>query len=341
MQIKELASRLGLAAPTVSEILHNPERALRYSLATRKRVEAAARKHGFRPNASARTMTSGRFNVISLVYIHTRPFLPIHLINGLLDGCSVHRQRLQLDRLSDSNAVTDGRHIPAILREHAVDGLIVEHLFDLSQGMLETLSAAQLPLIWLNKKLAADCVRPDDRHDAAEGTRRLLEAGHRRIAYLHPAAPYDHYSITDRRDGYADAMAEAGLRPRVIRLKPDGDDRHYVGDGVTRMRAVLAADDRPTAVVAYEHGDALQSVQAAVAIGMIVPRDLSIVSFSAQPVSQFGVPITTKLINFGDIGREAIRLVIEKIAAPSTALPPVVVSSAECVGDSIRPPCGG
>jgi LacI family transcriptional regulator len=340
MSIKEIAHQLGLAASTVSEILHHPTRSSRYNAGTRSRVIAAANELGYRPNAAARSMTSGRFNVIGLVYIHHRPFLPIHLINGLMQGCESHRQRLQLTRVDDESIVTDTKRVPDILREQAVDGLLIEHLFEISPTVSAALATARLPVVWLNKNLPWDCVHPADRQDAVRATQTLLAAGHTRIAYLSPVTPHHHYSIVDRQNGYVDAMTAARLRPWIVGVQPDGDDRQFRGDGLARIRVLLSAPKQPTAVIAYDNFEALQVVQTAVGLGLEVPRQLSVIAFGHQPVSQYGIPISTFLIDFRGVGQEAVGMLMRKISKPGTPQSTVAVPAIEVVGDTVRPPVG-
>jgi LacI family transcriptional regulator len=79
MNLKELASELGLSQTTVSRALNGyPE----VNEATRVRVSAAAVRLGYRPNASARRLATGRTGAVGIVYSandgygpHTSEFL--------------------------------------------------------------------------------------------------------------------------------------------------------------------------------------------------------------------------------------------------------------------------
>ena len=69
MTLKELSNLLGLSPTTVSRALNGyPE----VSEATRKRVAAAAREHGYAPNTRARSLATGRAMAIGHVIQNTR-----------------------------------------------------------------------------------------------------------------------------------------------------------------------------------------------------------------------------------------------------------------------------
>ncbi|HHG8771116.1 TPA: LacI family DNA-binding transcriptional regulator [Raoultella planticola] len=86
MNIKELAASLGLSTATVSKALNNKSD---ISSHTRKKVLAAAEQLGYRPNASARHLRSGKVGVVALLLpaadggnIHTASFF-MRIARGL------------------------------------------------------------------------------------------------------------------------------------------------------------------------------------------------------------------------------------------------------------------
>src|SRR5690349_19600655 len=65
MNLKELAKSLGLSQTTVSRALNGyPE----VNADTRARVAEAATRLGYRPNASARQLATGRVGAVGIVY---------------------------------------------------------------------------------------------------------------------------------------------------------------------------------------------------------------------------------------------------------------------------------
>jgi DNA-binding LacI/PurR family transcriptional regulator len=213
--------------------------------------------------------------------------------------------------------LTDERFVPKLLRELAADGLLINYIADIPLEMDRLIRQHRIPSVWMNTRVEADCVFPDDRRNAAAATRRLLELGHTRIAYLDLSIS-SHYSVTERAEGYADAMAEAGLAPRLFHPGDvvDPDNRQAC------CAAFLETPDRPTAVLTYEAYHAVPLYAAALRAGLDVPGDLSIMTFHHQPVDALGVRMDTAEIPAVDMGKEAVRMLYQRIDQPGLSLPP-------------------
>ncbi len=56
-----------------------------------------------------------------------------------------------------------------------------------------------IPSIWFNQKLEDNSLCPDDYGMCFDGTRRLLELGHKRISFIQIQSEAGHYSTQDRR----------------------------------------------------------------------------------------------------------------------------------------------
>src|SRR4051812_13039083 len=225
--IKEIARRTGLSIPTVGNVLGRS--ANRYSAKTRERILQVAHELGYKPNASARAMRQGRFGCAALVLSRskqqTHSHIPTGLLDGLDDALAQHDMHLTVARLTDEELSSDD-FLPKVLRESMADGMIVNYTHEIPQAMLELIHAHHAPAVWLNAKLAEDCVYPDDLGAAHAATKRLIELGHRRIAFVHfvapnvfpepfeHARPKFHYSVADREAGYVSALREAGLKPQ-------------------------------------------------------------------------------------------------------------------------------
>src|SRR3954471_13447507 len=247
--IKEIARQTGLSVPTVGNVLGRA--ASRYSAETRKRVLEAAQAMGYKPNSSARAMRSGRIGCAALVLSRSHQsilsHIPVGLLDGLDDELAHHNMHLTVSRLTDEQLSRDD-FLPKVLREYMADGMIVNYTHEIPPRMLELIHAHHTPAVWVNAKLAQDCVYPDDFTAAESTTARLIGLGHRRIALLHlmspgifgpikfeEARPRFHYSVADRAEGYAGAMLRAGLKPRLAH-----DDRFVADDEqIGACRALL------------------------------------------------------------------------------------------------------
>src|SRR5438105_4704906 len=110
-----IARKLNLSQRTVSLCLAGSDRVAE---ATRKRVVETAQELGYRPNRSALSMRTGRFNAIAMLQsTHLGySFLPEQLLVGLQEGLSRHEMHLVLASVPDEK-LTDGQYLPSVLRE--------------------------------------------------------------------------------------------------------------------------------------------------------------------------------------------------------------------------------
>jgi LacI family transcriptional regulator len=320
--IYDIAREAGVSPTTAATILRGEAKKARISDAQVKHVTLVAQNLGYRPNASARAIRSRQFGAIALLQsAHPgRSYMPGDLSEGIHDALAEHDLHLLVARQPDTR-LTDEGFVPKILRQWMCDGLLIDYINDIPQRLIDLIAHYGIPSIWINAKRPEDSVYPDDFGGASLATRRLLELGHRQIAYLRFATGYTtanrHYSEIDRRDGYMSAMCMAGVEPRVI---GDGEvlPRHQVRELV---RQLLSSPDRPTALVTYGDDEAGQVVMAATALGLSLPGDLSLVSFSGRPMDFGGILISTMLLPEREMGRQAVGMLTRKIEAPNAPLP--------------------
>jgi LacI family transcriptional regulator len=337
-----IAQHLGLAQSTVSHVLNGRADELRIRPETQQRVREAVVELGYRPNASARAMRSGRFGAAVLIQSAFRLYLPNGLLFGLADGLSQRHMRLTVAEPVDTQWERTA-DVPQVMRELSVDGLLINTLLNAPPQLLETVRASRVPAVWINTNEPADCVYSDDFRGAQMATKYLRTLGHRDIAFI-KAGPYDeepaHYSIGARLGGYQEAMKAARLRSRAFELPPGAvwekglmEDRR-----VEEAIALLKSPDRPTALIAYEMDTALPILVAARTLGLRVPGDLSLLMFHDGFDPAIGITMTTVLLNMREVGLAAVAMLEEKIQQPDVALPPRPVEETLFPGETCGPP---
>ena len=309
--IKEIAAAAGVSWQTVSFVMHGKGR---ISDATRRNVQAAAKRLGYRPNGAARAYRTGRFGCAALVLGHSeaRSDLPLGLLHGIQDELARNDMHLTVARLPDAELTLTG-FVPKILRENFADGMLINYTHDIPEAMLELIRNSRAPAVWLNTNLAHDCVHPDDEAAAHRLARRLVDLGHRRIAYV-KTDDSPHYSTRERRLGYERAMAEAGLSPAAtVRVVPPSEQ-------VAVYDALLAVADRPTALIVRPEDLATVDYLAALH-GLRIPRDLSIACIAGTAVYFAGMSVTAAIVPSDQEGIAAVEMLRAKIEAPDTLLP--------------------
>ena len=291
--------------------------------ATRDRIRALAREHGYRPNVAARATQSGRLGSIDLLLSHFSggvSRIPHGLLDGVHGALSRHELRLTLSRVNDEK-LADPDYMPRILREFMADGVIVGYAFHFPPRMLELIEQNRIPAVWFNAHLPRASVRPDDVAAGRIATEHLLEHGHRRVGFV-SLAEGGHYSREAREAGYGEAMAAAGLTPRVDRL--GARDIHVISEAgfadderLPLAKAYLDRAERPTAVVAYSDSCANVINFAAAELGLKVPRDLSVVTIADRIVAAQGRATTTVNLCWQAIGDACVDMLVDRINDPT------------------------
>jgi LacI family transcriptional regulator len=324
--LKDIAEKAGVSDVTVSNVLRNRGR---FGTDTRKRVLRAAEELAYRPHAGAKAIRSGRFGCVALLLSSNRAYssLPGPLLDALHVALAERNLHLTLAQMPDERLTSQGA-VPKILRELLSDGLLINYHYRIPRQMIDLIRQYRIPSVWMNAKMPADCVYPDDRRAGARAAEHLIGLGHRRIAYVdyshgRSAMPTAHYSAADRADGYRDAMRQAGLAPRIIR--GGGLSVPYV-ERQADAAAWLRGNARPTAVLSYGANAIGPIALAAAKIGLDVPRDLSLMTFSDVPGHYLGGTTTTMLVPHGKLGRKAVQMLMRKIDHPEQRHPPRAVA---------------
>jgi len=156
----------------------------------------------------------------------------------------------------------------------------------------------------------------DDIGGARAATSHLINLGHRRIGMIGARADEPtHFTAPDaRREGYRQALREAGIEPDP-RLEAEGG--YTIEGGEAAMAELLGVAEPPTAVFAQSDEMAFGAMRTLRRVGLSVPGDLSLVGFDdhemarvfdlttiAQPVSQQGQLAAARLLELLAPGRE-------------------------------------
>lgn len=337
---RAIADRLGLRQATVSRVLAGSEL---IADETRERVLAAAAEMGYRPNLAARGIRGdGAYGAIAYAISTHRSYnlfdpAMVQAISGAVHAAGQHCLLASVDhaRLDDPTLVTE------LLGTLMADALILGWVNDLPKLAREVLARMRVPTIQVNAAGATDCVRFADRAAAVSVGEHFLRAGHRRLAFLDFGVMtslhdgYFHYSNRDRWQGFAATARSAGIEARQL----SWPERIPDIERIQVLREVLAAPDRPTAVLSYGYeNDTLPLLFAAEQQGLRIPHDLSVATFSQRRHAVVSAPLAHCHLDFAALGVAAVDLVLAKLAKPGRALPSVELPAPFEVGGTLVAP---
>ncbi len=308
----DVARLAGVSHQTVSRVLNDHPNV---SPKTRAGVMAAIRDLGYRPNAAARTLVTGRTNTLGVISFDTTLFGPASMLYGIERAahpaysvaiCSLPG----FDRRSLLEAVD--RFIG-----QAVEGIIVIAPETTAVAALGGLATA-IPLVAVGcgTNVPLPSVTIDNVGGAAQATRHLLDLGHETVH--HVAGPDSWLDAQQRVEGWRSALQAAGApEPDLLRGDWSARSGYEAGHRLARRPDV-------TAVLCANDPMALGLLRALTEGGRAVPDDVSVVGFDDVAEAAFFLPpLTTVRQDFGELGRRAVHLLLDRIsgAEPGEVLP--------------------
>ncbi|MEM1166516.1 MAG: LacI family DNA-binding transcriptional regulator [Planctomycetota bacterium] len=336
--IQEIATRAGVSPGTVSRVLNGRNKENRPAIARRaEHIRQLAQEMGYRPNAAARSMISGRFGTMAFVTCGDLGFdwFPPALLHGVHTELDDRGYRLVMNELAGTE-LTSEIASPWLFREQAVDAILL-HLDAKIPGALERFHESHPSrVVLLNANLERDCVFPDEVAGGMIAGQHLIAAGHRAIGYFFlDQAGEPHFSATDRRRGLEISMLEAGLAPALVLADADRYDP-MKGNGTERAAAFLRAHPHCTAVVCYSMAEFTSMLSAALADGRHVPGDLTLLLFHDQPAHAVtGIATDTIIVPFASMGAASVSMAIDLIDGGASSLPARKIAYTELFDASI------
>ena len=297
--LEDVAARTGLSRSLVSLVMRGARTGA--TAETRERVLKAAAEIGYRPDARARLLASGRSRLIGVVFGMTGRF-HLEFLDGLYVAAKKADYQLILSALTPRR--DDGEAVETLL-DFRCDAAII-----LAPDRAVAGLAGRLPVVtvgWHVKNPAVDVVRTSDDEGMRQAVDHLVGLGHRRI--LHVDGGLGPVS-TSRRRGYRAAMRRHGLE-QEIRVVRGGITQE---DGSSAARYLIAASTRPTAVIAYNDDVAAGIVETLGGAGVSVPRAMSVVGWDDSSLARLPhVDLTTVRQDADEMTRLAVERSVARI----------------------------
>lgn len=310
--ISEVARRAGVSKMSVSRVLNNNPRVTE---ATRQRVLQAMTELNYTPSAAARSLKRGRSRLIGVLFPASNNPIYNRYFDGIKDTAYAAGYSVVLCR------VDSGRpgevEVLRLLREQRVPGVIMH---DGWQAHVQALLRAGVCVVSLDQRApGCDRVTLDNAAAMERAVEHLAGLGYRRIGMM--TGPLHLRSECERLVGYRRAMRRHGL-PLERRLQVTATDFTDEG-GIAAANALLRNGDRPVALIVSSSDLTPGALTAIGAAQLRVPEDLALVgvgeiSWTPTLVS----PITSLVEPAFEMGADACRLLLERLAAPDAVPPP-------------------
>lgn len=315
MNLKQLSTLLSLSQTTVSRALNGyPE----VSEDTRRRVMDAAKRHGYRPNPSARRLATGKAGMIGYVMptgatVDLDPHF-VEFLSGLGDYARTH----ELDLVLSPTTVEDEENTyRRVVANKQVDALYISSPMP-ADPRVKLVHRLGIPYIVHGRaeELGFDYPFLDIDNEAAfqEAARLLIQLGHSRIALIN--GDNTHSFAIHRERGVRKALAARGL---------DLPDHRLVSTAMTEERGyratrrLLESGEPPTAIICSSLFMSLGVERAIRDLGLSIPGDISLIShddvFPWLKPENFSVPLSTTRSSIRAAGARVAARLAARIAA--------------------------
>lgn len=309
--IRDVARRAGVSVATVSFVLNEAHRH-RIRPKTQSKVLRAVKALGYSPNVSARSLASGRSQILGVIVSDIRnPFFP-EIIAAFQEAANqsnleaiVMNTNYDPQRTRESVDRLVGLRVPGVaVLTSQIDPGVTEALA--SRGI----SAVYLDLGRVDRHVSNISVDYEGGIQAALDHVRQL--GHTRIGFIggSPQLP----SAQRRKRAF-----EAGVE-RVPGLESKTIDSDFSVQGGYLACSKLLGDFPATAIISANDLMAIGAMHAAYDRRIVIPRELSIVGFDDIRFAQHTQPpLTTVAVPRGEIGAAALQALRAMIASPANA----------------------
>ena len=309
----DVAAEAGVSQSTVSRALAGDPVV---SEATRLRVSEAARKLNYYVDNNAARLRTGKTGTLAVVVIcrpdedrkDLNPFT--YALLGTICAAASARGYETLVSFQDSPANLSGRYE----EQRKADGLIVigttqneaawDYYRELGQSGMHW-------VCWGSPYDDLEWIRSDNHDGARIATAHLIERGCTAIACVGSLGSLQR-QFSERYEGYAEAMAEAGLTPRLVEID-DGLSREE--QGRRAARAVLNSDQPCDGIFAVCDEIALGALRELSEAGTRVPHDMALIGFDGIRASAHAMPpLSTVQPDFAAAGAMLVDKLLASVA---------------------------
>lgn len=307
--IRDIARLAGVSVATVSGVLNNKPTV---KPALVDRVKRAMEALDYHPDHVARSLRVRRTCTVGMVIADvTNPFFT-DVIRGVEKEAQSNGYSVILCDANEDPALE--RHYLSTLFSRRVDGVLLAPTS--SPSAQESRIHKRFPLVLIDRiplGFTGDAVLTDNFSAAYDGTRHLIELGHRQIAIITGQLTFS--NGLDRLEGFRKALQEEHLAlPDEYLQRGDFQLESGYRCGLELMRLPMP----PTAIFSCNNRMTLGLMRALSEVHVHCPEAVSVLGFDDFEWSAYFTPrLTTIAQPAYEMGRQAMEILLRKLRAPA------------------------
>ena len=309
--LQDVARLAGVSTKTVSRVVNNQGE---ISETTRRRVQEAIERLGYRPNFLARSLVSQRSTSLGVVASGLNYFGPSHTLTGIEQRTYELGYSLLFSLLPHSDETNVFPILDSFLARR-VDGIIwaVSEIGN-NRAWIQPEALKDLPPIvfmTMEPKPGLSVVTVNNKGGAIKATQHLIDLGKRKIGVI--SGPMVWWEARERFAGFKESMQKAGLDVLPTQVV-EGD--WTARSGKRCMLQLLEQYPQMEAVFACNDQMALGALGIAHQLKIKIPQDIAFVGFDNMPESDcFWPPLTTVEQHLFDVGAISVQVLHQLIEA--------------------------
>jgi LacI family transcriptional regulator len=317
--MRDVAKASGFSPATVSIVLNNAPLARYIAPATKRRIEEAAKKLGYRPNVMARFLRSKRTHSVGLMFFDITDPYCTPILRGIENAlyqmsyvpifADAHNQRNRFER-----------YLEMLLERHVEALIVVANWLVVDIQLLADFSKRNIPAATIGWELPGDTISSvmvDNETGGRLALEHLHQLGHRKIAFIRgPKTLIDSAPRWRGIQKFA-ASAEIDIDPNlVVQLSDSFDPNSGFEGGLRLTEELLQRRKKFTALMAFDDLTALGAIRALTKAGIKVPEQCSVIGFDDVAPSATSAPsLTTIRQPLEAMGNLAVNIIMEAINA--------------------------
>ncbi|HEY1626403.1 MAG TPA: LacI family DNA-binding transcriptional regulator [Streptosporangiaceae bacterium] len=302
VRIKDVAAYAGVSVATVSRVL-NGDPAVDEDF--RGRVRAAVAELGYRPNRLARNLRRQQMEALGIVVpdIENPHFAEaVRVIEVIAIGQGYRVLVCNTDEDSERQAAC-----LSMLADERVGGIVLSPSDpDGDIGQLRDLGIPVVTIDRALKQAPTDLIVADNVPAVQTATQRLIDTGHRRIAFVGGRSKVE--TGSERQEGYLAAVTAAGL-PQIV---TDGGFRRDAARAA--VAGLLDQAGPPSALIIANNLMAVGALQAIRDRGLRIPSDIAVIAVDNPDWSELlDPPLTVLAQPIRTMATRAAELLLQRI----------------------------
>lgn len=321
--LKDVAKHVGVSTALVSYVINNKEKEARVSSEMAKKIRKAAVQLNYKPNQIAKSLKSGKTNTIGLIVADiSNPFFSN--IARIIEDEARKMGYVVIFGSNDESAEKSQDLITVFLNRQ-VDGFIIAPA-EKTEEQIISLQERGIPIVLIDRyfpTLNVDNVHIDNFRAAYEAVEYMIQCGRKKIAMVSYKTSLPHMEA--RKNGYKAALKANGIRFQKEWLK-EASHKNIEKDVSAGVKELLYPTLKVDGFFFATNALAVESLKLINKSGIHVPDEVSVISFDESDAFDFFYsPLCYVSQSIQDIGREAVKLIIERMENPEKEYSSIVV----------------